>query len=527
MKTFAMRVLSLRAKRSNLAFLQRITGDCHVATLLAMTSRQFLEVPLIVTLCFVSAASASKKEDHEFKEEQARLESLKADVEAARDSLENEVARRYGLKQKLVDRREQDKQEMDQLRDGQERAANDLARVKEECLAREQTVTDERKAAQSAREEWSNEKSALSEVFKKEADAVLEAFPIDRETRRQALEKVRADFASKQDPTQAWDDFVAYACKDFQAGANVSMVACDVLPDQGGPVHLTLVRFGNVFGLGIDKTGQAYLIRQTGRLGADKYAVEKIGSPSYAAYVSAQFGPWLKIGKPDGLVKTEILQNDQSRLLVSGKKVSFWAGLYASLKAGGLIMIPLLFLPLWVLYLTFWKGFQLLARGRSYRRCHKAAIALIDKGDIDGALTFAKSEKGVMARVLEICLERKEHGRHVSERAVREQIVQEVPIISRGINTIAVIAGAAPLMGLLGTISGMITLFAAVTHYGTGDPKFLAGGISEALITAKTGLAIAIPTLFIHDLIRNGKDRLLAEIEQLSISVMTHIWPEE
>jgi biopolymer transport protein ExbB len=105
--------------------------------------------------------------------------------------------------------------------------------------------------------------------------------------------------------------------------------------------------------------------------------------------------------------------------------------------------------------------------------------------------------------------------------------MQEVPVLSRGINTIAVIAGAAPLIGLLGTISGMITLFAAVTHFGTGDPKFLAGGISEALITAKTGLAIAIPALFIHDFIRNGKDRLLAEIEQLSVSVMTHIWPED
>jgi len=66
-----------------------------------------------------------------------------------------------------------------------------------------------------------------------------------------------------------------------------------------------------------------------------------------------------------------------------------------------------------------------------------------------------------------------------------------------------------------------------VTHYGTGDPKFLAGGISEALITAKTGLAIAIPTLFIHDLIRNGKDRLLTEIERMSIAAMNHLWPEE
>lgn len=100
-------------------------------------------------------------------------------------------------------------------------------------------------------------------------------------------------------------------------------------------------------------------------------------------------------------------------------------------------------------------------------------------------------------------------------------------MVGRGINTLAVIAGAAPLLGLLGTISGMITLFAAVTHYGTGDPKFLAGGISEALITAKTGLAIAIPVLFIHDFVRNGKDRMLSELERLSIAAMNRIWPED
>ena len=149
----------------------------------------------------------------------------------------------------------------------------------------------------------------------------------------------------------------------------------------------------------------------------------------------------MKTGGPSGLIKTELLQNDQSRLLVSGKKQSGWVEFYLSLKAGGLIMIPLLLLPLWVLYLTFRKGLQLVVRRRSYYQCHKAAMALIDKEDYDGAMWFVKGKKGVMARVLENCIYRKEHGRHVSERAVREQIMLEFPVLSRGINTIAVIAG--------------------------------------------------------------------------------------
>jgi biopolymer transport protein ExbB len=143
-------------------------------------------------------------------------------------------------------------------------------------------------------------------------------------------------------------------------------------------------------------------------------------------------------------------------------------------------------------------------------------------------LNYAKTcKKGIMARIVQSSIERRGQGRDAGERAVYELLALEAPPLRRGLNTLAVIAGAAPLMGLLGTISGMITLFAAVTHHGTGDPKFLAGGISEALITAMTGLAIAIPVLFIHDLMRGAKDRLMATMESNAISILNAVYPEE
>jgi biopolymer transport protein ExbB len=129
------------------------------------------------------------------------------------------------------------------------------------------------------------------------------------------------------------------------------------------------------------------------------------------------------------------------------------------------------------------------------------------------------------ARIFETCLSKPESDRGAMEKSLRELLIEEVPRMSSHLNTLAVIAGAAPLLGLLGTISGMINLFGAVTHYGTGDPKFLAGGISEALITAKTGLAIAIPTLFVHDYLRNKKDRLQADIEKYALRMLNRLWP--
>lgn len=237
---------------------------------------------IMLALVLVSTGHASKKDKIELKEKQDRLELIKAEIEEVRDSFETEAARRYTLKQKGVDQRELDKQEFEQLRETQERAAGDLARVKEECLSREQLAADERKATETAKEEWSSLKSSLSEVLKKEADAVLEAFPLDREIRREDLEWVRADYASKQDPSQGWDDFVAYAQKDLGKGLSVGIISGDALPDQGGPIKLTLARFGNIFALGIDPAGHAYLVRQTGRLGPDKYSVEHVGSPDYS-----------------------------------------------------------------------------------------------------------------------------------------------------------------------------------------------------------------------------------------------------
>jgi biopolymer transport protein ExbB len=212
--------------------------------------------------------------------------------------------------------------------------------------------------------------------------------------------------------------------------------------------------------------------------------------------------------------------------LISGKKVSWWEGTLHSIKQGGAVMIPLLLLPIWVLFLFGRKRFQISSRKGKFARQFKKVMSLIDKNDFTGALDYAKRSKGAMARILQTCMEYRGHDRRGCERAVREIIYHEIPVVNRSINTVAVIAGAAPLLGLLGTISGMITLFAAVTHYGTGDPKFLAGGISEALITAKTGLTIAIPSLFLHDWLKSGKEFLIAEMEEYATHTINRFWPE-
>ncbi len=102
------------------------------------------------------------------------------------------------------------------------------------------------------------------------------------------------------------------------------------------------------------------------------------------------------------------------------------------------------------------------------------------------------------------------------ELKLDEIIMRSAPSIERGVGSIKLIASVAPLLGLLGTVVGMIATFQAITLFGTGDPKLMANGISEALVTTMLGLVVAIPTLFAHSIVNSKSRRLIQVLEEQS-----------
>ncbi len=101
-----------------------------------------------------------------------------------------------------------------------------------------------------------------------------------------------------------------------------------------------------------------------------------------------------------------------------------------------------------------------------------------------------------------------------------DAVLQELPKLESGLNIVKVLAAIAPLMGLLGTVIGMIVTFQAITLFGTGDPKLMAGGISQALVTTVLGLIAAIPLLLLHAFASGTARRLGQVLEQQSISLV-------
>lgn len=101
-----------------------------------------------------------------------------------------------------------------------------------------------------------------------------------------------------------------------------------------------------------------------------------------------------------------------------------------------------------------------------------------------------------------------------------EAILRETPAIERGLVTLAILAAVAPMLGLLGTVSGMIETFQAITLFGTGDPKLMSGGISQALVTTELGLAVAIPILLMHSGLSTKSNRLIQILDEESASIV-------
>ena len=123
----------------------------------------------------------------------------------------------------------------------------------------------------------------------------------------------------------------------------------------------------------------------------------------------------------------------------------------------------------------------------------------------------APNTKNPLGRILSVYDDNKDIDTETLELKLDEAILKEAPKLEKWQGGIKVLAAVAPLMGLLGTVTGMIATFQAITLFGTGDPKLMAGGISQALVTTVLGLVVAIPLVLLHAVV-SGRSRSLLEV---------------
>ncbi len=194
--------------------------------------------------------------------------------------------------------------------------------------------------------------------------------------------------------------------------------------------------------------------------------------------------------------------------------------MFELVKAGGILMLPIIACSIVALAIIFERLWAL----RSQRVIPNNLVAQIwqlhSKGQLTNAHVVTVKEGSPLGRILAAGLVNRQHSRIVMKEAIEEVGRQVVHELERYLNTLGTIASIAPLLGLLGTVIGMIKVFAAIMTAGVGNPTVLAGGISEALITTAAGLSVAIPSLMFHRYFGGKVERLVVKMEEQALKMV-------
>ena len=172
---------------------------------------------------------------------------------------------------------------------------------------------------------------------------------------------------------------------------------------------------------------------------------------------------------------------------------------------GGYVGSVIIMLGIIGVLLALWKWLQLFGMSRKVNAQKNSDTA--DSGN-------------PLGRVLQVYDENKDTDVETLELKLGEAILGETPKITSNITLIQVISAVAPLLGLLGTVTGMIQTFQAITLFGAGDPKTMAGGISVALMTTVLGLVVAIPTVLLHSIVNSRSKSIVHTLEEQSAGMI-------
>jgi len=195
------------------------------------------------------------------------------------------------------------------------------------------------------------------------------------------------------------------------------------------------------------------------------------------------------------------------------------------IKKGGIVMVPILGIGLLCVVLAIWKFVSLRSLRTEVGPTLDKIVEMLRHGRIDEAEGLARSLGEPLGPVILEGIEHRHAPREHIEEIMHERISGEVPVLERHLAVLAVSAAAAPLLGLLGTVTGMIHTFKLITIFGTGEARLLSGGISEALITTQYGLIVAVPALLVHAYLSHRVRKIIDTLEQTATAFINGIKP--
>lgn len=193
------------------------------------------------------------------------------------------------------------------------------------------------------------------------------------------------------------------------------------------------------------------------------------------------------------------------------------------LVKGGIMMIPLAICSVLGLAIVIEKAISLKRKKVIVPEIVNVLENIKGPDDIGLALSICEKHQGPFANVIRVGLENRRLPKEEIKESLEDQGRQEVHTLERGLVILDTIAGIAPLLGLLGTVIGILKVFNVIAELGVGQATALSGGISEALITTIMGLSIGIPAVVVYNYFTNKAEELVLEIEKHSSALLKKV----
>lgn len=266
----------------------------------------------------------------------------------------------------------------------------------------------------------------------------------------------------------------------------------------------TVVKVGNIARYGVDGSNAGALVPA----GEGKFKLYDEQAAVETANAMA------KAEMPDTL-NIFIYENSTKEIEDKTEKTTF-----SVIDSGGIIGWVIVGLGAFGLLLAIFRSIFLVGSNATTASLPQTTLVELLEGGQEQALDYLKEKKGATARVLKATVRNLDAEREHVEDVVMESIMHESSRLDRFGSAIMVIAAVAPLLGLLGTVTGMIATFDIITEFGTGDPKLLSGGISIALVTTELGLIVAIPMLLVGNMLSAWAEKIKDAMEHSALHLI-------
>lgn len=487
---------------------------------------------LVVAVALTAPASlAQQASDIDAVKKRAELNSAKADLEEARKKRDMAVAARWKDRETANQERELFNEKYQESKEKVDALMSERARLFEDVRVAREDLAQVKLQAEKARAEFLS-LAAGPERLETLAKFQEQGIPFKLAERVEVQNKVKKDMGLyKDDPVRIASDILAAARAEMAFTREIQMEQAELVFGTS-VAQGSRLRLGGLYAMeladaadGVTGITPSALMLPVAGEKKRTFSWQENLTPETRKEIGTAFAH----AKDSAFVMLPVdvlLSTELSSELANHQEKTWKDELKEFFKNGGILMYPIVTLFGLGLLVALWRFLWLLIVGFGGLSTRRTLKALKD-GDVEKARTYAKKSIGKVGRVLKTVLLKDYAGREAGEKALEELFAREVPKIESGLTWISVFASTAPLLGLLGTVMGMIELFDVITMHGTSDPKLLAGGISIALVTTEAGLIVAIPLQLIHTFLTNMADSLRSRMESAGLAVLNALWVKE